>query len=77
MKESQYIKCSSKGHIQKDYTVEWKVTAEEKSKQKRKDKVDNKKVVVVQAADTLISWVMSPISFGHIISENELDYQCD
>jgi len=51
--------------------------AEEKSKGKGKDKVDNKKVAVVQALDDLISSVISPVSFGRIISENELDYECD
>jgi len=51
MKEGQYIKCGSKDHINKDCTVGWKGMAEEKSKGKGKDKVDNKKVAVVQAAD--------------------------
>jgi len=50
---------------------------EEKSKGKGKDKVNNKKVVVVQAADNLISSVISPVSFGRIISEYELDYECN
>jgi len=39
--------------------------------------MDNKKVAVVQAADDLISSVISPVSFGRIISEDELDYECD
>jgi len=51
--------------------------AEENSNRKGKDKVHNKKVAVVQAADDLISSVISPVSFGGIISENELDYECD
>jgi len=51
--------------------------AEEKSRGEGKDKVDNKKVVVVQAADDLISSVISPVSLGRIISEDELDYECD
>jgi len=77
MKEGQCIKCSSKDHIKKDCTVGWKAMAEENSKAKGKDKVDNKKVVVVQAADDLMSSVISPVSFGRIISEDELDYECD
>jgi len=51
--------------------------AEEKSKGKGKDKVDNKKVAVVQVAEGLISSIISPVSFGRIISEDELDYECD
>jgi len=39
--------------------------------------VDNKKVAVVEAADDLISSVISAVSFGRIISEDELDYECD
>jgi len=77
IKEGQGIKCGSKDHIEKDCTTGWKVTAEESSKGKGKDKVDNKKVAVVQAADVLISSVISSVSFGRIISENELDYDCD
>jgi len=42
-----------------------------------KEKVDNKKVAVIQAADELICLVISPVSFGRIISEDELDYECD
>ena len=77
MKKSQYIKCGSKDHISKDCTAEWKATAEEKSKRKGNNKVDNNKVAVVQAANDLISLVISSVSFGHIISEDELDYQCE
>jgi len=77
MKEGQCIKCGSKDHIKKDCTAGWKVTTEEKSKGKGKDKVDNKKVAVVQAADDLISSVVSPVSFGHILSEDEVDHECD
>jgi len=77
MKEGQCIKCSSKDHIKKDCTAGWKATAEERSQGKGKEKVDNKKVAVVQAAAELISSVISPVSFGHIISEDELDYECD
>jgi len=39
--------------------------------------VDNKKVALVQAAHDLISSVISPVSFGRIISEDELDYKYD
>jgi len=77
MKESECIKCGSKDHIKKDCTVGWKPTAEEKSKGKGKDKMDNKKVAVLQAADDLISSVISPVSFVRIISEEELDYEYD
>jgi len=77
MKEGQCIKCCSKDHIKKDCTAGWKATAEEKCKEKEKHKVYNKKVAVIQAADDLISSVISPVSFGRIISENKLDYKCD
>jgi hypothetical protein len=76
MKEGVCIKCGSKDHIKKDCTVGWKPVAETKGK--GKDKVDGKKVAVVQAAvDSLISSVTPPVSFGRIISEDELDYECD
>jgi len=75
MKEGQCIKCGSKDHIKKDCTAAWKAMAEEKSKGKEKDKMDNKKVAVTQAADDLIYSVISPVSFGRIISEDELDYE--
>jgi len=77
MKEGQCIKCGSEDHIKKDRTAGWKAMAEEKSKGKGNGKVDNKKVAVVQAADDLISSVLSPVCFGRIISEDELDYECD
>jgi len=77
MKEGQYIKYGSKDHIKKDCTAGWKAMAEEKSKGKGKDKVDNKKVAVIQAADDLISSVISALFFGRIISEDELDYDGD
>jgi len=77
MKKRQCIKCGRKDHIKKESTAGWKAMAGEKSKGKGKDRVDNKKVAVVQAADNLISSVISPVSFGRIISEDELDYECD
>jgi len=77
MKEGQCIKCGSKDHIKKECTSGWKPAAEGSGKDKRKDKVDNKKVAVVQAADALISSVVASVSFGRIISEDELDYESD
>jgi len=77
MKEGQCIKCCSKDNIKKKCTAGWKATAEEKRKGKEKDKMDNKKVAVVQVADAWISSVISPVSFSRIISEDELDYKCD
>jgi len=49
MKESQFIKCGSKDHIKKDCTAGWKAMGEEKSKGTGKDKMDNKKIALVQA----------------------------
>jgi len=77
MNEGQCIKCGSKDHIKKECTLGWKPAAEGLGKDKRKGKVDNKKVAVVQVADALISSVVAPVSFGRIVSENELDYECD
>jgi len=77
MKEGQCIKCSSKDHIKKECTSGWKPAAEGSGKDKGKGKVDNKKVAVVQAADALISSVVAPVSFGRIVLEDELDYECD
>jgi len=77
MKEGQCIKCGSKDNIKKECTSGWKPAAEGSGEDKGKGKVDNKKVAVVQAADTLISSVIAPVSFGKIISEDELDYECD
>jgi len=77
MKEGQYINCASKDHIKKDCTSGWKPAAEGSGKGKGKDKEDNKNVAMVQAADALTSSVVDPVSFGRIISEDELDYECD
>jgi len=77
MKEGQCAKCSSKDHIKKQYTSGWKPAAEDSGKKKGKGKVDDNKVAVMQVADTLISSVVAPVSFGRIISEDELDYECD
>jgi len=64
MKEGQCIKCGSKDHIKKDCTAGWKPATDGTGKEKGKGKIDNKKVTVVQAADSLIS-------------EDKLDYECD
>jgi len=77
MKERQCIKYGSKDHIKKDYTSRWKPAAEGSGKGKGKDKGDNKKVAVVQAADDLTSSVVAPVSFGRIVSEDELNYEYD
>jgi len=77
MKERQYIKCGSKDYIKKDCTTGWKPAAEGLGKDKGKNKRDNKKVAVVQAADELISSVVTPVSFGRIVSGDELDYEYD
>jgi len=77
MKEEQCIKCGYKDHIKKKCTSGWKPAAEASGKDKGKEKVDHKKVAVVQVADVSISSVVVPVSFGRIISEDELDYKCD
>jgi len=77
MKEGQCIKCGSKYHIKKGCTSSWKPAAEGSGMNKGKGKVDNKKVAAVQSADALISSVVVLVSFVRIISEDELDYECD
>jgi len=77
MKEGQCIKCGSKDHIKKDCTSGWKLAAEGSGNGEGKDKGDDKKVVLVQVADMLISSVVAPVSFGRIVSEDKLDYECD
>jgi len=77
MKEGQCIKCGSKDHIKKECTSGWEPAAESSGRDKGKGKVDNKKVAVVQAADALISSVVAPVSFGRIVSKDELDSECD
>jgi len=77
IKKAQCIKYSSKDHIKKECTLGWKPAAEASANNKGKGKVDNKKVVVVQVADMLISSMVAPVSFGSIVSEYELDYECD
>jgi len=77
MKEEQCMKYGSKDHIKKECTSGCKPAAESSGKDKGKGKVDNKKMAVVQAADALISPVVALVSFERIISEDELDYECD
>jgi len=77
MKEEQCIKYGSKDHIKKECTSGWKPAAEGSGKDKGKGKVDNKKMVVVQVADALISSMVALISFGRITSEDELNYEYD
>jgi len=77
MKEGQCIKCGYKYHIKKECTSGLKPAAKGSGKDKGKGLVDNKKVAVVQAADMSISSVVALVSFGRIISEDELDYECD
>jgi len=77
MKEEQCIKCGSKDQINKECTSGWKPAAEGSGIDKGKGKMDNKKVAVVQAADALMSSVVVLVSFGRIILEDQLDYECD
>jgi len=77
IKKGPCITCGSKNHIKKNCIAGWKATAKEKSKEPGKDKVDNKKVMVVQVADASISSLVSPVSFGRIMSEYKLDYEYD
>jgi len=70
---SQCIKCGDPNHIKKDWTNAWKPTNEEKKKtEKGKDKAAK-----VSAITAIVDVVPDPISYGLIISEDELDFEVD
>jgi len=71
MASSQCIKCGDTNHIKKDCTNAWKPTKEEKKKtEKRKEKAAK-----VSAIMAIVDVVPEPISYGRIISEDELDFE--
>jgi len=73
MASSQCIKCGDPNHIKKDCTNAWKPTKEEKKKAD-KGKVKVGKVTAITATVDIIP---DPISYGRIISEDELDFEVD
>jgi len=73
MASSQCIKCGDPNHINKDCTNAWKPTKEEKKKAEK----GKEKAAMVSAITAIVNEVPEPISYGHIISEDELDFEVD
>jgi len=69
---SQCIKCCDPNHIKKDWTNTWKPT-----KQKKKDDKGKEKTAKVSVITATADVVPEPISYGRIISEDELDFEVD
>jgi len=70
---SKCIKCGDLNHIKKDCTNAWKPTKEEK---KKADK-GKEKAAKVSAITVTVDVVPEAISYGCIISEDELDFEVD
>ena len=70
---SQCIKCGDPNHIKKDCTNAWKANKEGKKKTKK----GKEKPAKVSALTAIVDVVPEPISYGRIISENELDFEVD
>jgi len=73
MASSQCIKCGDPNHIKKDCTNAGKPTKEDK---KKTEKV-KEKAAKVSAITATVEVVSEPISYSHIISEDELDFEVD
>jgi len=73
MASSQCIKFGDPNHIKKDCTNAWKPTKEEKKKTEK----GREKVAKVCAVTATVDVVPEPISYGLIISEDELDFEVD
>jgi len=71
MASSQCIKCGDPNHIKKNCTNAWKSTKEEK---KKVDK-GKEKAVKVSAITVTVDVDLEPISYGRIISEDELHFE--
>jgi len=70
---SQSIKCRDPHHIKKEFTNAWKPTKEEK----RKGEKGKEKAAKLSAIKVKVNAVPEPISYGHIILEDKLDFQVD
>jgi hypothetical protein len=73
MASSQCIKCGDPNHIKKDCTNAWKVDKEVKKEEKK----GKEKAAKVSAITATVDVVPEPISYGRIISEDELDFEVD
>jgi len=67
------IKCGDPNHIKKYCTNAWKATKDEKMKTEK----GKEKAAKVSAITVTVDVVPEPISYGHIISEDELDFEAD
>jgi len=70
---SQCIKCGDPNHIKKDCTNTWKPTKEEKKKTEK----GKEKAAKVSAITATVDVAPEPISYGRIISDDELDFEVD
>jgi len=73
MTSSQCMKCGGPNHIKKDCTNAWKPTKEEKKKTEKGKEKAAKMFAITEIVDVLVE----PISYGRIISEDELDFEVD
>jgi len=73
MASSQCIKYGDPNHIKKDCTNAWKPTKEEKKKANEGKEKAAKASVTTATVDV----APVPISYGRIISEDELDFEVD
>jgi len=73
MASSHYIKCGDINHIKKDCTNAWKPTKQEKKKTEKA----KEKAAKVSAITATVDVAPQPISYGRIISEDELDFEVD
>jgi len=73
MASSMCIKCGDPNHIKKDCTNAWKPTKEEKKKTEK----GKEKAAKVSTITATVDVVPEPIFYGHIISEDKLDFEVD
>jgi len=73
MVSSQCIKCGDPNQIKKNCGKAWKTTKEE---QKKADK-GKEKAAKVTAITATVNLAFHPIAYGHIIYEDELDFEVD
>jgi len=73
MASSPCIKCGDHNHIKKDCTNAWKPTKEVKKKTEK----GKERIAKVSAITSTVDVVPEPISYGRIISADELDFEVD
>ena len=73
MKDGACVKCGKTGHIGKDCTTGWTKDKATPAAKKDKPKSEEKKTVSVVGAPPVTP--EEPVSYGRIMSEDELDYE--